>query len=331
MKTSQGLLELIKAGTQLPFPSPEPLFHTDDRLLVPETSLVEPLPLRVEVVAGVDERPVYTAVWDLQPPVERGQGLTLMYRYDANQALWLKLRVGRAGQADEWHTALIENPLTNVVNPQPERESILELEQRIRSREIPEHRMPDVLVELADKYARLGQREKAIEHLQRALRRRRAPDAGVLNKMAMLYGEIGHVDREEELYREAARVSGWSGALFNLALAQRRRQDYKNAIESVELALAREEDPPYFVLRAMLARDSGDSEGKERYLNGALARFGPIELQSDWQLGWFLTALKMRGDMERAREVETELRRRRSASGSHEPDDEGFLPHVKRP
>jgi len=65
-------------------------------------------------------------------------------------------------------------------------------------------------------------KEKSIEFLKRALKAKNKPDAIILNKIAILYGEIGDFEREEKFYKEAATASSWTGPLFNLALSQRK-------------------------------------------------------------------------------------------------------------
>jgi tetratricopeptide (TPR) repeat protein len=321
--TGAGSVDLIPKGAVLPYPADGGYTKMYD-LIVPETSIIKPVPLRLEVVAGKEQRVLLQRLWEVSAPVNKGEKLCLEYRYDENQCLDLRLRLADY-PAMESFTASIENPLTNVVNPQQIRLKIDELEEDMRTGKIPAAKQPATFVELAESYAELRQHEKALEYLSGVLRVKNKPDAEVLNKMAIYCGEMGDHDREEKLYREAAVASSWVGPWFNLALLQKSRKKYAEALESVNKAIEKDSSSPYLVLRAMLHEAIGNKKARDTDLKEALADFDqPTEL-SDWALGWLVTAARMTGDKVLEEKAAAEQRRRKQKGLSVE-DIGGVLP-----
>lgn len=325
--TTSGPVELIPKGVPLPYPTREG-YASNNALVVPKKSIFEEIKLRVEIVAGegTDERLLLRSSWRIPPGVEMGAPLRLDYCFDENQILRLTIRLANAEQVAPFD-AILENPLTNVVNPGVDKLEIEELEEQLRTGQIPKDRVVDTIVFLAEKYAKLGQREKALEYLGRALRARNRPDAAILNQMAIYYGELGDHQREEKYYREAAQASSWGGSWFNLALALKRQGRLQEAAEAVVKAIQRDRQPPYLVLRALIAEGLKNQSERNLYLEEALSSFGPYSTLSDWELGWLLTALNMAGDQEKAAQVKNEQQKRRRTGIDVPP--EGELPLIK--
>jgi len=219
----------------------------------------------------------------------------------------------------------IENPLTHVVNPNTTRLKIDQLEEALCTGKIRREAAPEKMVELADAYADMGQREKAVEYLGSVLRSRNAPDAWLLNKMAIYYGEMGDFEREEKFYREAAAASSWAGPWFNLARSQYQRGLHAQAAAILDKVLLKEREAPYLVLRAQIHGALDDRQQQEKALQEALQRFGAMASLDDWELGWFLAAARMAGDREKLAHGEAELRRRNRSTGAVE-GDAGVLP-----
>ncbi len=324
IRTVTGSIELVPAGAALPYPA-DGSYRSCQRLLVPETVARGDLKLRVEIVAGEKARLLYGDVWTIPAPAAQGESLALEYRYDENQMLDLRMRLSSAAGSPSFARA-IEKPLTNVVNPDVHWAAILDLEERLRTGEIPQPQQPAKFEELANHYVEIGHREKALDLFKAVLRTRNGADAGILNRMATLAGELGDVQSEEKFYREATRVSPWSGSWFNLALAQKRRGQIGAAVESLEKALAMEREAPFLVLRAMLADSLGDSQERVRFLNEALATFEPVGALNDWELGWFLTAARMDGDEDASDRAFAEMKRRRKKVDSSALDQDALLP-----
>jgi molecular chaperone DnaK (HSP70) len=328
LRTTEGLVEIVPKGAELPFPSDRRSARVE-RLAVPESSADGRLEIRLEVLAGEDQRTLGMRIWEIGVPVTRGEPLVLDVCFDENQVLNLELRLARDVDAIPF-VYRIENPITHVVNPSEARVRIDEVEEDLNAGNVPPDEVPTTYVSLAEDYADLGQRERALDCLHKALRKRGEPSASILNRMGMLCGELGDEERQEKLYREAAAVNtAWGGPLFNLALAQHRRKQDAEALVSIDAAIERERDAPYFVLRAMICEALGDATERERSLESAAAAFGPAEGLDEWALGWLVTCAKMKGD-ERLLQAANDERQARAAAKSVAAPPRGHLPMLWR-
>lgn len=130
IRTSSGLSTLVPRGAQLPFPGPDE-FGENLSLVVPKTSILDSVRLRVEIVAGTEARPIFIGAWDIPGPINRGEPLRLKFHLDENQALHLELTLRDQPNTPPF-TCMIENPLTHVVNPHAIRQRIDEIEENLR-------------------------------------------------------------------------------------------------------------------------------------------------------------------------------------------------------
>lgn len=325
LMTQAGPIDLIPTGATLPFPKNGGYAAIHD-LVVPESSIFKAVPLRVEVVAGNEKRTILRRIWDIPAPVNKGDNLILEYCYDENQCLNMRMRLADA-PVMEYFTMILENPLTNVVNPHKTRLKIDEMEEDIRTGKISGEQQLEAFVELAENYAEIRQHEKALEYLSGVLRAKNRPDANILNKMAIYCGEMGNIDREEKLYREAATASNWGGPWFNLALLQRKRKKVHEAMDSLNKAIGQDDDPPYLVLRAQLHEAMGKQAERDQDLKAAIAAFDPLGTLSDWALGWQLAAARMTEDRALEEKVLAEQRVRKQGGSPSETAD-GVLPQL---
>ncbi|MCS7063337.1 MAG: Hsp70 family protein [Methylacidiphilales bacterium] len=327
LRVASGMLELVPKGATLPFPSPDRSAEHFE-LVVPQTALVGTVPLRVELVAGSDARPVFAATWQIRAPVNRGTPLRLGVRMDANQCLHLELTL-RDQPETEPFACTVEHPLTLVVNPHATRQRIEEVEENLRTGKVAEEEIVDTLRKLSDDYAELGQLDKAIDYLVQALRRKGRPDASLLNSLGIRYGEKKDWERQEKTYREAFQAKpDWAGSLFNLALSQWKRGLLEAAEATIREALAVEEDPPYFVLLAQILEKRGNRQEANQALAEALKRYGPVRALSDWELGWLQTAAQMQSDAALLEEATAEQRRRKRAGKGRDVESGGLLPEI---
>ncbi len=299
IETRDGRVPLIKEGAELPFPA-NGAWAENTGLKVPVTGLTEAVTLRVELRGG-NGKLLMRRLWTIRPIVEKGDGLRLRYRMDANQVLHLDLALADDPERGGFE-ASIENPLTSVVNPNARRDEILELEERLRTESLTEVQKRRTVDRVARLEAELGNREKAL-HLLAAVNRD-APAAERLNRMAMICGEMADHEREEKLYREAARLSpGWDGPLFNLALAQERRGKFTEAMHTLEETT--DPRPPYLVLKARLSQKLKQPvTTRDALLDQAFARFGPPSTLDKWMLAWYLHGAELQGDEGRTKEAE---------------------------
>ena len=329
LRTESSLLPLVPKGVELPWPDASGPARKEG-LVLPIASVTEPVELRVELVGGAEaeSRLLFRGSCSVPPPVAAGEPLFLEYRFDENQTL--DLTVGLVNSPRVRFSFTLENPLTNVVNPQATRVKLDEIEEAIRTKAVPAEDVPAKLVEAAELMSELGHRERAFAQLKKVLKGLNRPDANIINKMALLAGEMGDAEREERLYREAADAApGWGGSWFNLALSQKRRDKLTDALESVGKALQREQLPPYLVLRAMIEGSLGRSAERDASLSKALAGFAPVSQLGDWQLGWLMTAAGLAGDATRERAAKDEQQRRQQAGLA--PDvASGVLPAMEQ-
>lgn len=250
--------------------------------------------------------------------------MLLRCRMDGNQVLHLRLFL--ADDPERECQLSVENPLTNVVNPNAKRDRIAELEEQIRTKAIPGAKQRATVEEIALLYADLGQRERALGLFSGLLKQ--GPDLNILNRMGIICGELGDFERQERFYREAAKTSHSGIPLFNLALTQKRQGRLQDAMGTIDEALARELDPPYLVLKASLADALKQLDQRDALLGQAFDAFDPLRTLGDWSLGWYLTGAQLAGDSDRQRDAETE-RKRREKDGTPAPDPAGVLPGTK--
>ncbi len=325
IQTTSGPVELIGDGAELPYP-PGGGWAESDRLVVPKSSLADDVKLRVEL-RGANDRVLMCGVWTIRPVVAKGDPLRLRYRMDANQVLHLRLaRNGGDDPAEEFQLT-VENPLTSVVNPNAKRDEILELEERMRTEALPKAKQRETVERIAELEADLGRYERALSLLGSL--NRVSPDGEILHSMGMIAGRLGDYEREEKLYREAARIlSGWNGSFFNLALSQMRQGRPKEAVETTDAAIAREPDPPSLILKAMLIDKLHQPEEKrDALLARAFAAFDPLAVLNDFELFWYRAGARLAGDSARKQAADQERKRRGKAP---EPGtDDSVLPQTR--
>ena len=323
IQTHSGPVELIASGVALPYP-PDGGWAVNHRLVVPQTSIDRTIPLRVEVHDS-SERVLMRRIWEIKAPVIQGSPLLLRYRMDANQVLHVRLSLPHDPQQE--FQDKIENPLTHVVNPNATREKIDDLEEQMRTKAIPAAQQPATVQQIALLYADLGQRERAIDLLA-SLLLRSGPDLNILNRMGIISGEMGDTERQEKYYREAARISNSGIPLFNLALAQHHQGKREAAMKTIDQAIARDHDPPYLVLKALIADAMEQSGLRDALLEEAFASFDPINTLDDWALGWYLTGARLAKDSLRQQEAQKEQQGRRDRKGPPITDD-SMLPDAR--
>jgi tetratricopeptide (TPR) repeat protein len=211
----------------------------------------------------------------------------------------------------------IENPLSNVVNPNVTRLRIQRAEEDLKARLVPESQVPDKLVEIAQDYAELQQLEKANFYLKQALRIKGRPDSRILNLLGIYHGELGDAEREEKFYREAARANlGDYLPLFNLALAQYHQKKFDAAAATIDECLKRRRYGTAFTLKSSITSALGQPAVAATALRDAFEAFEPrgcrepLRMMNDWELGWYLSACDLAHNEAKAESARQEQRRR---------------------
>lgn len=321
LRTESGSMELIAAETRLPYPSADG-WAENRRLVVPKTSLAEPLRLRLELRDSQDAL-LASPCWDIESLVNQGDELLLRYRMDANQVLHLQLSL--AEEVEATFTYTLENPLSNVVSPNAKRDRILELEEKMRTKAVPKDQQKATVEEIALLYSELGQRERALSLLAKLLKPQ--PDGYILNRMGIICGQLRDFKRQEKLYRQSALVWNSSLPLFNLALSFKNQGKLEDAMQTIDEAINHSAEPPYHVLKALLHDKLKQPAARDGSLSLAFATFDPLPTLSDWQLGWFQTAAELSEDAEQQAAAEAEQKRRGGRDNPVVPD--GALPGMK--
>jgi molecular chaperone DnaK (HSP70) len=310
LRTADGAMELVPKGAALPYPQDR---RGTLRLGAPRSSEKDDVEVRVEVIAGEgdNERLLLSTLWPLTAPVTAGEPLDLSYSLDGDQVLDINLVRAELGRSTPF-AGRIENPLTNVVNPNAEEQRISELEMMMQRPGIDaktRNRTADDLVAVLED---AGHLERAIEFTRVRLTRAAVSERPwLINRLALLYQKLGDTDQSARLFREAASLSPDKSSLFNLALQLKNASEFSEALDVIRDALSAERDPPYGILEALLLSRLGDNDGKQAALDRHLPRFAAMATLNDWQLGWYETGARLAGDTAKA-DAAAKLRRKRA-------------------
>lgn len=326
--TGLSHITLIPRGTSLPYPS---IGWSENLSLATPShdSIADPTQLRVEIVGGDEKALIYAQTWEIPPTVEGGTGLRLRFRYDENRALHFELSLAENTHAgSELLRSTIENPLSHVVNPNATREVIDQTEEAIRVGHVDRGKIPATYAQLARDYAALGQIDKAIDFLTEAIKRG-GPKLDYLTSLGIQYQAKGDLERARMAYSEAAEVDpSWSGAMFNLALLELRNGSPAEALQAVQVAIAREENGPNFVLAAEICQALRFEAESHSALSKAFDSFTDISSMGDWELAWYRHAAQMSQDPALVDRCDEERRRRRRPQTVLETA--GELPVIRR-
>lgn len=318
--TQNGDLQLVAQGAPLPFPSVG--VSTNDSLSVPEDAFEKPLRLSVELVAGLERRPLFRDHWDMAM-VSKGSPLRLEYAYDENQVFHLALKLADFPESVVFQ-ASIENPLSHVVNPNKQQEEIDRLEEDYRQNP---RKAEDLMPRIAELCADLGQHDKAIGLVRGLLRQANRPVAWLLNRQAIYEDARGNQPAAIRCYEEAGNASTkWGGPLFNLALLHEKKRDYDSALRAVERALQVEDAPSYQVLNLRIRKQIHPNLDVAAQAKLVLAAFGGPASLNDWELGWYIYAAEIANDNV-AKEAGTKRRRILKQAGSI--DSGGVRPDMR--
>jgi hypothetical protein len=164
LRTQSGSMMLVEQGTPLPFPGAGR--RSIGRLAVPQSSEDEPVSLRVEVVAGEDERIVFAETWAILAPMSEGERLLADVRMDENQVLELRLRRAEPSRGKPFE-GQIENPLTNMINPTEQELEAERIEADFAARRVPAEDQRAAALRLSQLLDELGPHEKAMDWLRR--------------------------------------------------------------------------------------------------------------------------------------------------------------------
>ncbi|MBE3130586.1 MAG: Hsp70 family protein [Acidobacteria bacterium] len=326
--TSDGKLNpLIPSGTTLPFP--EDGSFLKERLVVPRSASAPVRELRFEVVGELDGQHIFDELWSLPEGVSPGDAIILEYRLTGGKQF--ECRAYLAARPSVLLEVTVENPLVNIANPNAIQLKIEKVEEDLRQRKGGTARDRETYYELAQMYAELNQREKALDYLRTAQSRISRPDPAILNLQGIYFGDLGDYDRATTAFLEADRAEPrWSGPLFNLSLGYRRRGRHAEALETIEQAIRKANDPgPCLGVKALCLESLDRTEESREIAAQAVRAFAPAAALDDWRLGWLLTAAKMAGNDAVRKRAEDEQKKRLRHTKSTSDRDDILRPAIK--
>ncbi|MBN1365161.1 MAG: Hsp70 family protein, partial [Syntrophaceae bacterium] len=320
------LYSLIPAQSSLPYPGNGDWARVELEVPPQKSTFIDSLLFKV--VGTKDRHTIFNEIWDIPGSVAAGEELVMEYRITAGKEFQCQAYLKEDPDVVFEHT--VENPLVNVVNPGSIRLLIEEKEEELKKIDGGSEKNRDDYIQLAHWYAELNQKERALNWLKTALHKLGHSDGAILNLQGNYYGELGDHAREEKFLREADKAAPyWGGPLFNLALSFYNRGKYKDAMDALERAMKKDDTKgPYLTLKAMCV-ERGDAGGDQKALyNQAIKAFGPIAGLTDWELGWYLTAVQKVKDTKAVKEAEKEKAKRQKKDAS-DRDEEVCLPKIK--
>jgi molecular chaperone DnaK len=313
---------------QSPLPYPEDGLYAKVDLVVPHEETLFVDRVCFEVIGLKDHQTIFFQTWELPDYVTAGTEIIMEYRVTPGKQF--QCRAFLKDHPETMFENTVENPFLNIVNPGSVRLMIEEKEEELRKKGGGSSKDRDDFVQLAEWYAELNQKEKALEFLRMAMNKLKRPDIEILNLQGIYCGELGDHDREEKFYHEADKYAAkWGGPLFNLALSYFNRRKYQEALETIEKAIKKEgETGPYLTLKAMCLEKLDHSKNTKPSYQKSLDAFDKPSTLSEWEIGWYSTAAKHLGDEKYIKLADNEFKRR----GKEQPDKEdlsGVRPDIK--
>lgn len=317
-----GELPLVKAGTVLPFPAKggDELL---DALAVPEDARTRSLLVSLRIITGRDRRVVATGSLDVGG-APKGHRIVLAYRFDENQVFSITARLKDVDGGAELRLD-IQNPVSNVVNPNAKLE---EREQLIEQLRREPNKWKELMPRIAALCAELGYQAEAITWLERLQRRQGQQDPWTVNLQGIYEADRGNADGAIRRYRQAAALPGANGApLFNMALALRDKGQWAEALDAVDQAIKRKAEPSYLTLRLTLLEKLDKSKLLQKDAQSVLKSFAPVGQLSDFALSWLGVAARLAEATDVQAEVQAENRRRQVRTTA---SFDGVLPMVAK-
>lgn len=321
------LLPIVPAHTHLPYPKDnkwgqvELIAEGNRRLAVDR--------LQLKVVTEQERQVIFHQVWEIPGSVPTGSEIIMEYQITGGKQFQCRAFLRDDPQTVFEHTE--ENPFVNVVNPNQTRLLIEEKEEELKQKNPASPDSTEDYVQIAKWYAELKQYERALGWLKSALKNLGKPDAEILNLRAMYYSELGDLERAEKFYREADQATRhWGGPLFNLTLLYLHQKRYQDALQSIEDAIKKQgEDGPYLTLKARCLEHMGiEAKICDAMYRQAVKAYKRLDTMDDWELGWYVKAVKSLGDEEALERANKEIARRKR-KGKQLPDTDAVLPRVK--
>ncbi len=297
---------LIRAGTELPFPS-NGQFETHRGLSVPRDLMTE---LDIVIAAETPSRETKVlAVANLKPDglPRAGDEIEIRFRLDANKLL--DVEASLISNREAKCEVSLENPLSSTGHETERQREILVLEQEladaITRRESLSSKLRQI-ERLSELLFDEKKYERAIDWARKALQLRSDPDGYALNLIGNAYFELGAYDRAEKLFRQLVAIDpGWGGGHFNLALSlesQGRSGEALAAVsDAVRLAL---QEGSYVALQARILKMSGRTIEALTAFREAARLLDLSRPLNEFQLHWRILVARSLNDVKTALQLE---------------------------
>lgn len=281
LSTENGEIPLIEKGSPLPFPING--WKTINTIAVPQDAIERELNIAFNFVAGAERRLIGCGEMNGIFGVPKGTRIELKYQFDENQVFHVHAKLLEFEESTELKIS-IENPISNVVNPNAQ---IEERDRLIEKMNKDSSNWKKDLPNLARLCANLGFYKQAISYLRKYQKHCDVPSCWALNSQANYEDNRGNLTGAIECYKTAAKVDKSDGApCFNLALLFKNNKNYSEALSWVDEALKREKDPAYKVLRLQILEKLKTEINLINEADIIIDEFGDISSLGDWQLGW---------------------------------------------
>lgn len=303
LATNDERVNLVEAGTKLPYPSDKNKFaEVKDRLVVPRRGMRE---LELSIVSGSTDALLMKERWKLPQSVDQGDPIAVSIRVTENQVLELRAYL----PMDRNHKPFmreLSNPLINIVNPGNTRLKILELEETLRTRHLDVGHKYDTHVQLAKSYAELNQLRRAISNLDKAEATGASRSVYSLNLKGIYWGRLGQRQRQILAYESALEIDPTDEAvLFNISLAYEAIGHLEKALEYADRALQQMPlDPPYITNKASILKSLAREAEANNYLAKAAECFTNLEGMDTFQKAWYRIWARKSGSLDKLKIAE---------------------------
>lgn len=318
----QGRLKLVEAGSPLPFPA-KGQEAVSEGIAVPADATTRSLLVAFRFVTGRGGQTVGSGTLDVGG-ARKGQRIELFYSFDENQVFRARARLkGVEGGAEL--KVDIQNPVSNVVNPNAKLE---ERDQLVEALRREPGSWADVMPRIAQLCAELNFHAEGITWLERYQRKLGRQDPWATNLQGLYEADRSNTTGALKLYGQAAALPGAGTAPhFNMALALRSQSKWQEALQAVDRAIARAPEPPYRVLRLMILEKLEHVKDIKREAQAVVDAFAPISQLGEFELGWLAVVARLAG---RDDVVEAVRQRRAARELKDEVAQGGVLPTLAK-
>ena len=303
INTSAGYKDLIKANDTLPYPSNGGMHVISNLAVGANTS-------EVVFTFKVGDRVLETEALTLPDGVNAGTQIALSIAVDENQHFTIVANVAGLEM-----NIKLDNPFSVAANPNADRDKILDLEEQVLQAET-EAKRAILIGEIAALHHGLGERERARQLFEGLLANAEGNRVGtILHRLGLICGEMKDVDAQVAYYRQALTMGFSDGIAFNLAMQLDANGNHEEALEIIEVAMAKRKQGSDNSLRGMILKKLARPLDATEAFQACVDAFPELEKLKPFDLGWLRLAARETNNADLLRKIaELELVRKSSAS-----------------